>query len=33
MERLDLATSFLKTVNPRLIYGQSSGYAHRSNRD
>jgi len=34
MERLDLGYEFLKTVNPRLIYGQSSGYGRTGpNRD
>ena len=34
MERLDLGYEFLRTINPRLIYGQSSGYGRSGpNRD
>ncbi len=34
MERLDLGYEFLRTINPRLIYGQSSGYGRTGpNRD
>jgi len=34
MERLDLGYEYLRTINPRLIYGQSSGYGRSGpNRD